>query len=86
MIRYLYRRCTQTHGALESGLKLFLGKSIFSNKIWHRVHNQCCGSGAARIRNFLLYPDPELEVMYQDPELDLNFNKNYEKFVPVIDN
>jgi hypothetical protein len=50
---------------------------------------QCCGSGSgsgtgfgyARIRNFLQNPDPELEVIDQapDPELDLNLIKGIKK-------
>jgi hypothetical protein len=40
-----------------------------------RNWSQCCGSGSARIRNFLQDPDPELEVLDPDPELDLNVIK-----------
>jgi hypothetical protein len=39
--------------------------------------NQCCGSGSARIRNFLL--DPELEVLDPDPEFDFNLNISHKK-------
>jgi hypothetical protein len=52
------------------------------------IGKQCCGSGtgsgSARIRNFLQDPDPELEVM--DPELDLNLTgtKIYQKMSNLI--
>jgi hypothetical protein len=36
---------------------------------------QCCGIGAARIRNFLPDPAPELGVL--DPELDLSLKINH---------
>jgi hypothetical protein len=33
---------------------------------------RCCGFGSARTRNFCQNPDPELQVM--DPDLELDFN------------
>jgi hypothetical protein len=43
-----------------------------SNLQLNQLANQCCGSGSARIRNFLQdpdpEPDPELEVMDPDPD------------------
>jgi hypothetical protein len=53
-------------------LKTRAGKQCFGSG------TQCCGSGSARIRNFLQDPDPDphLEVMDPDPKLDLDHQKN----------
>jgi hypothetical protein len=52
-----------------------LFKLILMDGIW--MHNkpvpliQCCGSGSVKIQIFLSDPDPELEVLDTNPELDL---------------
>jgi hypothetical protein len=77
----------RTTGICCLEIKLFWFSESLEVEIIKLSFIQCCGSGFARIRNFLQdpEPDPELEVGDPDTEQDLNLPKtNKKKIVGIV--